>query len=274
MPLKAVVENLESVDEQHRSLYQPERDSDGKDTGRFIVAIESTDGYSLEPVEQLKSTLSKVRTERSDLDKKLKTFEGIDPKKVKALEQEVETLRATDAETEERINKIVESQTTAKLDEAAARLEQAQGEFQSQLNDSESEKEQLRESLKQVLVSDRAKAIAESISDDPHLLAPLLERQMKCVIDEKGPRVQFVDEQGTPRIGKDINSDMTDSEFIEYVQKEAKYATLIRSDQQPGSGPKAPNGGQIPNSNPTYDPNAPAEERKNAIQASINAQKY
>lgn len=274
MPLKAVVDNLESVEEQHRSLYQPERDSEGKETGKHIVAVEPTSGYALENIESLKGALSKTRTEKDDLSKKLKNFEGIDPKKVKSLEQEVEQLRTTDAETEERVNQIVESQTKAKLEEAASRLEQAQSDFEAQFNKTEEEKGQLRDSLKKVLVSDRAKAMAESISDDPQLLAPLLERQMKCVIDEHGPRVQFVDEHGTVRIGKDINSDMTDPEFVEHVKKSPEYATLIRSEQKPGSGPKQPSGGKIPNSNTQYDPNAPESTRLASIEAAVQARKH
>jgi hypothetical protein len=275
MTLKAVVDNLNSVDEQHRSLYQPERDSEGKETGNHIVAIEPVNGYNLENIESLKGALSNTRTERDDIAKKLKNFEGVDPKKYKALEQEVEALRTTDAETEDRVNQIVESQTKAKLEEAAARLEQANNEFQSQIDTSESEKEQLRNSLKQVLVSDRAKAMAESISDDPQLLAPLIERNMKCVIDESGPRVQFVDDNGTVRIGKDIHTDMSEAEFIEDMKKSDKFATLIRSDQRPGTDPKVPDGGgKFTPSNSEYDPNASQAERRAALAATLQSQKH
>lgn len=275
MTLKAIVDNLDNVDEKHRSLYQPERDSDGNETGLHIVAIEPVKGYNLENIESLKGALSNTRTERDDLSKKLKNFEGIDPEKYKALETKVEELQTTDAETEERINQIVDSQTKAKLEEAAARLEQANTEFQSQLDTSKTENEQLRSSLKQVLVSDRAKAIAESISDDPQLLAPLIERNMKCVIDEKGPRVQFVDDHGTVRIGKDINSDMTEAEFIEDMKKSDTFATLIRSEQRPGTDPRPPGGGgKIPSTNTQYDPNASQADRRAAIAASIEARKH
>jgi hypothetical protein len=272
MTLKAVVDNLDNVDEQHRSLYQPERDSEGKETGKHIVAIEPVNGYNLENIESLKGALSNTRTERDDIAKKLKNFEGIDPKKYKALETKVEELQTTDAETEDRVNKIVESQTKAKLEEAAARLEQANTEFQSQLDTSKTESEQLRNSLKQVLVSDRAKAMAESISDAPQLLAPLIERNMKCVIDEKGPRVQFVDDNGTVRIGKDIHNDMSESEFIEDMKKNDKFAPLIRSDQRPGTDPKAPGGGtQKIQGSTTYDPKASRQERVAAIKARQSA---
>lgn len=275
MTLKAVVDSLDNVDEQHRSLYQPERDSEGKETGKHIVAIEPVNGYNLENIESLKGALSNTRTERDDIAKKLKNFEGIDPKKYKALETKVEELQTTDAETEDRVNKIVESQTKAKLEEAAARLEQANTEFQSQLDTSKTESEQLRNSLKQVLVSDRAKAMAESISDAPQLLAPLIERNMKCVIDEKGPRVQFVDDNGTVRIGKDIHNDMSEPEFIEDMKKNDKFAPLIRSDQRPGTDPKVPGGGgKVPSTNTQYDPNAPIADRMAAVQATVQARKH
>lgn len=275
MTLKAVVDNLDSVDEQHRSLYQPERDSDGKETGLHIVAIEAANGYNLENIESLKGALSNTRTERDDVVKKLKNFEGIDPKKYKALETKVEELQTTDAETEDRVNKIVESQTKAKLEEAAARLEQANTEFQSQLDTSKSESDQLKGWLHQSQVSDRAKAMAESVSDDPQLLAPLIERNMKCIIDEKGPRVQFVDDSGTVRIGKDINSDMSEIEFIEDMKKNPKYATLIRSDQIPGTDPKIPGGGQkIQSTTTEYDPNASQADRRAALEATLRAQKH
>ena len=80
MALRAVVTDLESVDEALRPLYV-ERE------GKYVVDVEAADGFELDNVAGLKAALNSERSKSLSLGSKLKAFEGFD---VEAAKQAIE----------------------------------------------------------------------------------------------------------------------------------------------------------------------------------------
>ena len=71
MALKAVLDNLDGLDEGVASLYSEVE-------GRFVLAVEPVDGFSLENVSGLKSSLMKERQNAKTVTAKLQAFGEMD----------------------------------------------------------------------------------------------------------------------------------------------------------------------------------------------------
>lgn len=96
MALKAKVESLDDVREEHQDLYT---ESDGQ----FVLDVQPVDGYALEEVDGMKKVLEEVKAERSELRDKVSQMD----KELKSKSQSVSELKATqDEKAKEKIEEL------------------------------------------------------------------------------------------------------------------------------------------------------------------------
>lgn len=241
MPLKPVISKLEDVEENIRSLYEPELDKEGKSTGKFIVSIAKEGGYELHNSEALLNALQSERGTVSELQSQLKSFDGVDPKQYQSLAHELEQLKKSNPKEQE-IEELVNQRVEPLKAEITNQLEVYKSEASQKLEEKDSAISSYETQLTKLLVSDKAISIASSISDSPDLLAPHIERHLKADLSEGKASTVFVDSSGNRRISKiDIHKHMDEEEFIADFKKNKQYAPLIRSEVKPGSGPTNPN---------------------------------
>lgn len=188
MPLKAIVENLETVDETQRPFYR-------EDDGKFVLDVEPVNGFALENIEGLKSALGATRRERDEIQQKFKSFDGLDAAKARDALTKLEELSRIDPEKE-----------ADKL--AAQKLES----LKSQMTDAHRrEVEKLvkeNSTFKGVAlrfgVTDRiSKALdaAKAMPDSRPVLEAYMSKYVKSSFDDNGTlSIQIVDDNGNPRI--------------------------------------------------------------------------
>ncbi len=84
--LKAIVDNLETVEEAFRSLYKETEE------GKFTLQVTPVGGFALENIEVLKSAYQKEMAGRKRAEKRLSAFDDLDPAAARNALQKVEEL--------------------------------------------------------------------------------------------------------------------------------------------------------------------------------------
>ena len=228
MPLKAVVKDIEQIEETQRSLYRHDEES-----GMHILDVESVDGWSLEDVQGLKKALGAARGNVSDLEGKLYQFEGIDPKKAKQALKKVDEFSKIDPEKEadriaEEKFKSVESQLVEKHTSEKAEL---QGEIQSL----KGLVDKLGVDAKLDIAMDKAGVIPEG----KDILKPYVRKFLKPEIKGDDLEVNVIDENGGPII-KDGSANHMDLNDLVVSMKE-KLPHIFKGSGQSGSSSKTSN---------------------------------
>jgi dsDNA-specific endonuclease/ATPase MutS2 len=211
MALKAMVEKIEDVQEEHQDLYE---ETDGK----FVLDVEEVDGYALEDVAGMKKVLEEAKAGRSEKGEQVSKLE----KKIKTLEQQNEELEATQDE------------------KAKEQVEELKGQYQTRIEELEKEKEtkinELSEQLHKTKVEDTLlRELSKAGPKGPtkngaDVLPRILRDQVK--LNDDGD-VVVVNENGNVRVGKG-GKDMTVSELMgETVEK---YPEFFQPEGATGSG--------------------------------------
>lgn len=237
---KPIVADLEQVDEKFRDAYVAQKGEDGKETGRFILAVEQTDGFELVDTSGFRATLDKLRNEVKTHKNELTKFEGIDPVQHKATLEELQQLKEADPNKEADIEKIVTQRTETVKNQMADQLTALKTEAAKREETIAGENTQLRSLLTKTMVTDKALAMATGISIAPDLLAPHIEPFLKLSIEGETATLEIVDENGVPRTGKDFQTPMTVQELIEEISTTERFLPLIKGTENSGSGSQPP----------------------------------
>lgn len=267
MPLRPIVTQLDEVEEAHRSLYEPEMDSDGKPTGNHIVSIVKEGGYELRNTTSLLSALAAEREQNKTLNSQLHKFDGIDPDNVAALTNELAQLKESNPDNK-KIEELVEERVEPYKAEISRQLESYKSEAAKQLEDKDAIIARREKQLRQNLVSDYANKVAAQVSISPSLIAPHLERQLKADLDGDSARTVIIDASGNPRLSsKDINSPMTESEWVDEIKKNPEFAPLIKGEGNPGTGSPQPSSKPNFNGVPEFSKAKSLDDKVKAIEA-------
>jgi hypothetical protein len=161
--LKAIVDNLDSVEEQHRSLYE-EKD------GKFILAVEGIEAHP--GAAALKGALDRVRGEKRTLSEKLTAAES----RLEGLPDDF------DADAYEALRTQAEGKEPPKIEERlAAQKTQLEAKFAKDREKLESRANKLDGTLRRVMVDDGlTKALLDAGIDKNYLPAA------KALLKEKG----------------------------------------------------------------------------------------
>lgn len=179
MPLKARVTTIDDVEESKRDLYKAV-------DGGFVIDVEPVDGFRLENVDGLTSTLAKKERDITALKTEAKAWEGID------LDE------ARDA-----LGRLEEIKTFSKDEKVAEQIRAAEKAVRDQFAKDLDEKDKaLNKHTSQIdvlLVDSVANAAIAKHEGIPELLLPAIKSAIRVGADDKGNRkVTVNDAKGQP----------------------------------------------------------------------------
>ena len=221
MALKALLakDDYEKLDSGTKAHYREEK-------GKYILDVESVDGYQLKPVASLMSALEKEREQRETLERAVKAFEGVDPAAARdALKKVGEMASWTPGEKAREREEAIARQLTEKHGGELKSRDERIGKLMSHLDGA-------------VRRSAAAAAIAAKKGRVSLLLPTVLDR-LKL---EEGPDGQFrtyvVDERGQRRITNRSGSTdpMGIEELVEELRGNAEFAPAFEGSGASGGG--------------------------------------
>jgi hypothetical protein len=220
MALKALVETIDLVPEDARGFY---KEADGK----FILDVESVDGFALEDVSGLKNTLGKEMTLRKKLEKDVIKFKDIDPDKARDALARLEELGNIDPAKD--ADKIV----AERLEAAKRQLLEKHGE---ELKTRDGRIGQLTKTVESLLIDQAATVALAEAKGSVELLLPHVQRHTR--VREDGDRfvVEVVDKDGNARIGNSKGDPMTIADLVQEMRKSEAFGRAFDGDGQSGSG--------------------------------------
>lgn len=257
--LKAVVADLQTVEEGHRGFYV-EKD------GKFVLNVTPTDGFELDNVSGLKSALGAERKAKSDLAEAMKAYEGLDAKAARAALEatksyeglpDAETIR-TNLAAFETLSKFDPKSEAEKIAEAkiVQRETTLKGEFTKretqlveELTSLKTVNEKREAQVKSLLIDNAIKGELAKLNplDDARDAIELLARQaIQLKVDANGAyQVEILDAQGNPRVKDHFGNPLTVGEFLTEIRE--TRPGLFKPDPINGAGTKPGAGNQKPN---------------------------
>lgn len=239
MAIKAVIGKLEDAPEAIRSSYRAATDADGEALkGKFILTVDAAEGFALENVEGLKSSLSKERTRAEKAEGAIKKFGDLDPDAARKAIEKVAEFEALDPKKEaDKLAQVkIEAATKQMAEKHAAELEgvrkQATG---------------YREQVQKLLIDNVAITALEGKKGDVELLLPHVKSQVRLKENDNGSfSVEVVDKDGNAKIGDSKGTPMTVDQLVEEMSKSDKFGRAFEGANQTGGGQRPGTGTQKP----------------------------
>ena len=199
MVLKAVLSQaeLDGLPDDLKKEYSRKSGEHYRDD-KFYLDVAPTEGFSLEPVEALKSALSKERKNASDANYQLKQFEGLSAQEARDALKKLEELK--DAPTKDKIEALVED-----------RVKQWKEKNQNDLAAKDTEISALLEALEDETINARAIAALNKHNGNIDLLLPHILTRARVVRIENDGKVKFVPRIVDPSSGQDLLTKKTGS---------------------------------------------------------------
>jgi hypothetical protein len=223
MPLKAVLDTLEGLDDDQKAEYV-EKD------GKFVLKrLEDVEGivFSSE-VEGLARKRDELLAEKKALEAQVRKYKGLDPAKY---QEAMDRLRQIDEKKlldEGEVDKVVEQ-----------RLQARKAEWDEEKAALTEENAKLKELQTKLIIEDAVRAACVEAGAKPSAFEDfILRAKAVFVVDEAGPGPK---RDGQVVYGKDGTTPMTVAEWVETLRKPAPHLF----DTSSGGG--APGGGGTPN---------------------------
>lgn len=246
MALKAIIDTTDGLDDTLKGMYKPLEGAEGK----FVLDVEGADGFELEDVSGLKTSLSKERGTAQSLERELKKFgstydkntgkwtHSIDPVKAQQALAKYDEFMSLDPAKE--ADKIAETKIAAVKDQL---VQQHSVELQSK----EAKVNTLTKALDKVLREQTARAEIAGAKGEPLLLLPHVMSQTRTVEDDDGNfRVEVIDASGNVRIGDAKGNPMTIAQLVAEMRNSEVFGRAFEGDGTSGSGKRQTNGGGTP----------------------------
>jgi hypothetical protein len=220
--MKAIIttDEREALDDATREHYSEIED------GKYLLNVDPVDGFALENVEGLKSSLSKERGNSRDVALKLKSFEGLDADEARtAIEKasEMDSWTPQDKVAEQIARR--EKQLVAKYDKETKELGESNAHLQGQ--------------LEKHLVEASAVSALTKHKGSIELLLPHVKSSTRVERDGSGNFVaRVVDRDGHPRISMKTGSQepMSIDELVEGMKSNDTFAPAFAGSGATGSG--------------------------------------
>lgn len=245
MSLKAIVDSIEGLHEEIVAHYKEVKGRDG--SKKFHLDVTEVDGFALEDVTALKTTVKTLRTSEKTLRKEVETgenalrkheakFEGIDPKAAKDALGKIVDIENWDGET-----KVAEAVKVAKetaTADAQTRIDKLVTEHNEKVKGLNTELITSTDQLHAAIVTSK---IVEAISKEEgnvDLLMPHVERQVKMTKEDSGKFVPYVVDIKGERRDKDIaaNTFMEISDLVAEMKDSSTYAACFKGTGSSGTG--------------------------------------
>lgn len=232
MALKAILENLDSVDEGVKPLYVQRE-------GKYVLDVEAADGFELANVGVLQSALSSERSIRGNVEKELKRFGSnwddkekkwvhtIDPTKAKQAIEKYDQFMSFDPTKE--ADKVVEAKVTAAKEGLIA---QYSGEIESR----DGRIKTLSSTVENLLITQQAKADIIAAKGVPELLLPHIAKMSRVSEKDGEFFVEVIDKEGNVRIGDTKGNPMTIAQLVEEMRGSEIYGRAFEGEGTSGTG--------------------------------------
>jgi len=232
MSLLAAVATLDGLDETTAKLYK----ADGE---RFVLDVQPVDGFVLENVTGLKSTVTNLRGQLDEANKLNKAWDAIDKTPAEAQEALTKVESMKDWTPEERVAEQIEAKTKEVASSKQAEIDALNVRFGITMASLEAA------TVKQALIDAATKANFVSPT-----LAPKLFRDSVKLQEKDGVFTAIVvNNQGEQRTSVQANGDIKAVSIEDYIAEQAKlpeYLPLIQGNPASGTG----NPTQLPSTNP------------------------
>ena len=236
--LKAILENLDSVEEGVKPLYVQ------KD-GKYVLDVEASEGFELANVGALQSALSSERSIRGSVEKELKKFGSnwdekekkwvhtIDPTKAKQALEKYDQFKSFDPNKE--ADKIADAKVTAAKEGLIAQ-------YSSEIETRDGRIGLLTTTVEDLLITQTARADIIAAKGSPELLLPHIAKMTR--VSEKDGKflVEVLDKEGNVRIGDTKGNPMTIAQLVEEMRGSDVFGRAFEGDGTTGTG-KAPHTG-------------------------------
>jgi hypothetical protein len=239
--LKAILNSLDGIDENLASLY-------AEQDGKYFLQVESAEGYALENVQGLKSSLQKERNTAKALTKQLGIFDGLDAEEARTAIDQLSLGNSKNAE-----------ETKTQIEALKAQLGKKHAEEMDGLTAS---LDSMRGQMSQELVKSKAIEALAKFGGNADLLMPHIMNQTRLEEADGKYSAIVIDKNGDARISSKANTmdNMTIEELVTTMRDSDTFAPAFTGSGATGSGStgSTASGGSKGNIVLTYD------EAKNA----------
>ena len=229
MALPPFVDSLEQVPEGLQSHYAEDADS-----GRYILSVQAEEGYALENVSGLKSTLGKLKERVQKAETALKTYADLDmnAEEISSNLSELQSLRESRGDEGAEITAL-KQQLEGMRQQSKAEVEKAIAPIAGKLD---ARTHQLKEVT---IVNELRKAIVEG-GGNPTLLVPALLPSVKAEESDDG-RISpvVIDAEGTPRVQGASLEPMTFTALVDEIKSNPDFAAAFQATGASGGGTPA-----------------------------------
>jgi len=231
--LEAVIDDIETLDEGVRDFYTKDEES-----GVYKLNVKESKGYVLENVEALKSTLTKVRREAKDYEKKYtevsKKYAGIDLEEYNDIKSKYEELSKIDPNKE--ADRLLQEKLEAETKKIEKRLtKQWESKIDTEYKPYVDKYSKVESQLRKQLVENAAVSAIVAEKGDVDLLRPHLESRIKFEMNDQGEFEKYIiDTDGEP-LYNNKGEKMSEQEFVATVLK-GKFPGAFKSDAKSGGG--------------------------------------
>lgn len=238
MALKAILENLDSVDEGVKPLYVQRE-------GKFVLDVEPVDGFELASVGTLQTALSSERSIRGNVEKELKKFGSawddkekkwvhtLDPTKAKQAVEKYDQFMSFDPNKE--ADKVVEAKVNAAKEGLIAQ-------YTGEISSRDERNALLTSTVEDLLVTQTARADIIAAKGVPELLLPHISKMTRVGEKDGKFHVEVIDKDGNVRIGDTRGNPMTIAQLVEEMRGSEVFGRAFEGDGTTGTG-KQPNTG-------------------------------
>lgn len=201
MPLKAIVRNIDEIDETHRGLYIEKN-------GMFMLDVEAAEGFALEDISGLKNSLSAARGEKRQAEERLKALEAQQRKS------------ETKGDPADAIAGQLIERHRSEMERVQAELAKTKG--------------QLRHLTVERVIQDEL-ARLNPLDDARDILSKWAAEAVRIREAEDGTiELEVVDDRGNPRIRDTQGNPMGVADLLAEMRE--RRPSLFKAEQKPGLG--------------------------------------
>lgn len=244
--LKAVVTDINAVEEGHRGFYVEK-------SGKFFLNVTPTDGYELDNVSGLKTALGAERNNVAVLNEKLKPYQDLDATAARTAMERIAAFgditpdaAKTAVETAARLAALDPAKEADKI--ANEKLETLKGQLTAQFNLRETELttqasnykstvESLTGQLQHVMADSQVKsevAKANPLDDARDAVELLVSKYVRTSMKDGKVVVDVIDVNGNPRIKDHNGTPFTVADLVAEIRE--KSASLFKPEDKRGIG--------------------------------------
>lgn len=197
-----------------------------REDGKFVLSVESVDGYALEDVTALKNTLGKERTERKEYQRKLTAFGDLDP-------DAAQTAIARAAELESFDPKAEADKLASERFEAASK--DLGKKHTAELAKREDRIKALSDTVDKIVRRQQAAEQLASAKGSVELLMPHILAHTRTVETDGRYDVEIVDDYGNIKTSNS-GANMSLAEYVAELKSNEAYGRAFDASSNKGSG--------------------------------------